>query len=51
MLPVSLSYNHRVVNGVDAARFTSMLGMILGDLGQLLLSLPKYFTALNKTIS
>ncbi len=31
MLPVSLSYDHRVVNGADAARFVSRLGAILSD--------------------
>ncbi|WP_250655130.1 dihydrolipoyllysine-residue acetyltransferase [Alkalimarinus coralli] len=37
MLPLSLSYDHRAVNGADAARFTSLLGVLLGDLRQLLL--------------
>ncbi|MFV9650345.1 2-oxo acid dehydrogenase subunit E2 [Pseudomonas citrulli] len=30
-LPLSLSYDHRVVNGADAARFTSKLSQLLGD--------------------
>ena len=37
MLPLSLSYDHRAVNGADAARFTTLLGLLLGDLRQLLL--------------
>lgn len=37
MLPLSLSYDHRAINGADAARFTSMLAYVLGDLRQLLL--------------
>lgn len=37
MLPLSLSYDHRAVNGADAARFTSLLSHSLGDLRTLLL--------------
>jgi pyruvate dehydrogenase E2 component (dihydrolipoamide acetyltransferase) len=37
MLPLSLSYDHRAVNGADAARFTSLLSHTLGDLRDLLL--------------
>ncbi|PCM44613.1 dihydrolipoyllysine-residue acetyltransferase [Marinobacter sp. ANT_B65] len=37
MLPLSLSYDHRAVNGADAARFTSLLGQLLGDIRTLLL--------------
>ena len=37
MLPLSLSYDHRAINGADAARFTALLGILLGDLRQLLL--------------
>lgn len=37
MLPLSLSYDHRVVDGADAARFTTLLGKLLGDIRQLLL--------------
>ena len=37
MLPMSLSYDHRVVDGADAARFTTMLGQSLSDLRRLLL--------------
>jgi pyruvate dehydrogenase E2 component (dihydrolipoamide acetyltransferase) len=32
MLPVSLSYDHRVINGADAARFTAALGSALDAL-------------------
>ena len=31
MLPLSLSYDHRVINGADAARFTAFLGAMLAD--------------------
>jgi pyruvate dehydrogenase E2 component (dihydrolipoamide acetyltransferase) len=37
MLPLSLSYDHRAVNGADAARFTASLGRMLGDIRTLLL--------------
>ncbi|PXX93607.1 dihydrolipoyllysine-residue acetyltransferase [Marinobacter vulgaris] len=37
LLPLSLSYDHRAVNGADAARFTSMLSQLLGDIRSLLL--------------
>lgn len=37
MLPLSLSYDHRAVNGADAARFTTMLSQLLGDIRSLLL--------------
>ncbi|MEE3117001.1 dihydrolipoyllysine-residue acetyltransferase [Marinobacter sp.] len=37
MLPLSLSYDHRAVNGADAARFTSCLSRLLSDLRELLL--------------
>ena len=37
MLPLSLSYDHRAVNGADGARFTSMLGGLLTDIRKLLL--------------
>ncbi len=37
MLPLSLSYDHRAVNGADAARFTTMLGELLTDIRKLLL--------------
>jgi pyruvate dehydrogenase E2 component (dihydrolipoamide acetyltransferase) len=37
MLPLSLSYDHRAVNGADAARFTTLLASLLGDIRGLLL--------------
>jgi pyruvate dehydrogenase E2 component (dihydrolipoamide acetyltransferase) len=37
MLPLSLSYDHRVINGVDAARFARALAVLLGDLRRVLL--------------
>ncbi|OHE79394.1 MAG: dihydrolipoyllysine-residue acetyltransferase [Lysobacterales bacterium GWF1_69_6] len=37
MLPLSLSYDHRVIDGAAAARFTSYLAQVLGDLRRLLL--------------
>ncbi len=37
MLPLSLSYDHRVVDGADGARFTTYLGKVLGDIRRLLL--------------
>jgi pyruvate dehydrogenase E2 component (dihydrolipoamide acetyltransferase) len=37
LLPLSLSYDHRVIDGAAAARFTSYLGQMLGDLRRLLL--------------
>ena len=36
MLPLSLSYDHRVIDGAAAARFTSYLSLVLGDLRRLL---------------
>ena len=35
ILPLCLSYDHRVINGGDGARFTGMLGKILGDIRHL----------------
>ncbi len=37
MLPLDLSYDHRVINGADAARFTRHLCTLLGDPRTLLL--------------
>ncbi|MBD9678283.1 dihydrolipoyllysine-residue acetyltransferase [Pseudomonas sp. PDM18] len=37
LLPLSLSYDHRVINGAAAARFTRRLGEVLGDIRSLLL--------------
>jgi pyruvate dehydrogenase E2 component (dihydrolipoamide acetyltransferase) len=36
MLPLSLSYDHRVIDGADAARFTNFLGHALADVPGLL---------------
>ena len=35
ILPVSLSYDHRVVDGADGARFTSHLSMLLSDVNKI----------------
>ena len=37
MMPLSLSYDHRAVNGADAARFAAFLTQVLGDLRRLLM--------------
>ena len=37
MLPLSLSYDHRVIDGADGARFTSFLSKMLSDIRRLLL--------------
>jgi len=37
MMPLSLSYDHRAVNGADAARFTALLAQLLTDIRRLLL--------------
>ena len=37
MLPLSLSYDHRVIDGATAARFTTTLAHVLGDIRRLLL--------------
>jgi pyruvate dehydrogenase E2 component (dihydrolipoamide acetyltransferase) len=37
MLPLSLSYDHRVIDGADGARFTSHLRVMLSDVRRLLL--------------
>ena len=37
MLPLSLSYDHRVINGAAAARFTQRLGQVLNDIRTILL--------------
>ncbi|USE83390.1 2-oxo acid dehydrogenase subunit E2 [Acinetobacter tibetensis] len=37
MLPLSLSYDHRVINGADAARFTNKLTKLLADIRSLLI--------------
>ncbi|MDJ0808307.1 MAG: dihydrolipoyllysine-residue acetyltransferase [Gammaproteobacteria bacterium] len=37
MLPLSLSYDHRVIDGADGVRFTTMLAGLLADIRRLLL--------------
>ncbi len=37
ILPFSISYDHRVIDGADAVRFTSFLVNLLGDIRRLLL--------------
>lgn len=37
MLPLSLSYDHRVIDGAEAARFTTALGKVLADIKLVLL--------------
>ncbi len=40
MLPLSLSYDHRVIDGALAVRFTTYLGRALGDVDALLQAIP-----------
>jgi pyruvate dehydrogenase E2 component (dihydrolipoamide acetyltransferase) len=37
MLPLSLSYDHRVIDGAAAARFTAYLGGLLADMRRVML--------------
>jgi pyruvate dehydrogenase E2 component (dihydrolipoamide acetyltransferase) len=37
MLPISLSYDHRVIDGAEAARFTRFIAELLGDIRRVLL--------------
>ena len=37
ILPVSLSFDHRVIDGADAARFCAYLAQVLGDMRRVLL--------------
>jgi pyruvate dehydrogenase E2 component (dihydrolipoamide acetyltransferase) len=37
MLPLGLSYDHRVIDGAQAARFTSFLGQVITDIRRVLL--------------
>ena len=39
-LPLSLSYDHRVIDGADAARFTTALATELADVKGLLEAVP-----------
>ncbi len=40
MLPLSLSYDHRVIDGADAARFTTALAQMLGNVSRLMEAIP-----------
>ena len=40
MLPLSFSYDHRVIDGAMAVRFTTFLGEALGDVDALLQAIP-----------
>jgi pyruvate dehydrogenase E2 component (dihydrolipoamide acetyltransferase) len=40
ILPLSLSYDHRVIDGAKAVRFTTRLGAILANPGQLVEAIP-----------
>jgi pyruvate dehydrogenase E2 component (dihydrolipoamide acetyltransferase) len=40
MLPLSLSYDHRVIDGADAARFTTYLAQALADVSRLIQAIP-----------
>ncbi len=40
MLPLSLSYDHRVIDGAQAVRFTTFLGKTLADVDSLLQAIP-----------
>ncbi len=40
MLPLSFSYDHRVIDGAQAVRFTTFLGQRLADVGALLQAIP-----------
>jgi pyruvate dehydrogenase E2 component (dihydrolipoamide acetyltransferase) len=37
ILPLALSYDHRVIDGAEGVRFTTLLGGLLGDIRRLLL--------------
>jgi pyruvate dehydrogenase E2 component (dihydrolipoamide acetyltransferase) len=37
MLPLSLSYDHRVIDGASAARFTAYLAQVLADMRRVVL--------------
>jgi pyruvate dehydrogenase E2 component (dihydrolipoamide acetyltransferase) len=40
MLPIALSYDHRVVDGALAVRFTTFLNKALADVDSLLKAIP-----------
>jgi pyruvate dehydrogenase E2 component (dihydrolipoamide acetyltransferase) len=37
MLPISLSYDHRVIDGAEGARFITYLNSVLADIRRLVL--------------
>jgi pyruvate dehydrogenase E2 component (dihydrolipoamide acetyltransferase) len=37
ILPLSLSYDHRAIDGAEAARFTAHIAQVLSDLKRLIL--------------
>ena len=37
MLPLSLSYDHRAIDGAEAARFASHLGAVLSDIRRIIM--------------
>ncbi|MFA5633148.1 MAG: 2-oxo acid dehydrogenase subunit E2, partial [Porticoccaceae bacterium] len=37
MLPLSLTYDHRLINGADAGRFLTDIVALLGDIRRVLL--------------
>ncbi|MEO2183537.1 MAG: 2-oxo acid dehydrogenase subunit E2, partial [bacterium] len=37
ILPLSLSYDHRAIDGAEAARFTSHLGAVLSDIRRVIM--------------
>ena len=41
MVPLSTSYDHRVIDGAEAARFSATLAGVLSDIRRLVLQLPK----------
>ena len=40
MLPLSLSYDHRVIDGADGARFAAALAAELGNVAGLIEAVP-----------
>jgi pyruvate dehydrogenase E2 component (dihydrolipoamide acetyltransferase) len=40
MLPLSFSYDHRVIDGAQAVRFTTFLAEKLGEVDKLLQAIP-----------
>jgi pyruvate dehydrogenase E2 component (dihydrolipoamide acetyltransferase) len=48
MLPISFSYDHRVIDGAQGARFTTFLGMLLGVFDSLLMDRSLWLTNPSK---